>query len=55
MPYTMRKVDGKWVVRNSDTGERKGTHSSAVKAQRQMNLLRAIKHGWKPTGKPARK
>lgn len=55
MPYALRKKGDNWTVTNTDTGEVKGRHSSATKAKRQMNLLRAIKHGWKPTGKPARK
>ena len=55
MPYSLRKRDGKWAVVNTDTGNVKGTHESKPKATRQLNLLRAVKHGWRPTGKPARK
>ncbi len=55
MPYSLRKVDGSWKVVNKETGHVKGTHSSMIKAKRQMNLLRGVEHGWKPTGKPARK
>ncbi len=33
----------------------KGTHGSEIKAQRQLNLLRGIEHGWEPTGKKAQK
>lgn len=55
MPYAIRKRNEKFVVVNKDTGHVKGTHSSRAKAQRQVNLLRGVEHGWKPTGKPARK
>ena len=49
MPYALRKSGDKWKVVNSDTGHVKGTHSSKAKAQKQLNLLRAVKTGWKPT------
>ena len=55
MPYAMRKRGEKWVVVNEDTGQVKGTHTSKTKAQLQINLLRGIEHGWKPTGAKARK
>jgi hypothetical protein len=52
MPYTKRKVDGYQVA--SPHGI-KAKHTTSAKAERQMNLLRAVEHGWKPTGAPARK
>ncbi len=55
MPYTIRETGNKFVVVNTDTGKVKGVHDSRIKAQRQINLLRAIKHGWEPTGAKARK
>ena len=55
MPYEIKKKGNKWVVYNLDTGAVKGTHDSEAKAQRQINLLRAVEHGWKPTGAKARK
>jgi hypothetical protein len=55
MPYAIREREGKFIVINTDTGKRKGTHSSRAKAQLQINLLRGIEHGWEPTGKPASK
>lgn len=55
MPYAIREDDGKFVVYNKDTGDVKGTHDSKIKAQRQVNLLRAVEEGWEPTGAPARK
>ncbi len=55
MPYSIRKRGSKFVVVNKDTGKVKGTHSSKIKAQRQVNLLRGVEHGFKPTGKKARR
>ncbi|KPJ51423.1 MAG: hypothetical protein AMJ38_00540 [Dehalococcoidia bacterium DG_22] len=54
MPYAIEKRGKKWAVVNKDTGKVKGTHSSRAAAQRQVNLLRGVEHGWKPTGKKAR-
>lgn len=51
MPYKIEKRGKKYAVINMDTGMMKGMHSSRMKAQKQMNLMRAIEHGWKPTGK----
>lgn len=55
MPYAIRKQNTKFAVVNTETGKTKGTHNSRMAAQRQMNLLRGVEHGWKPTGKKARK
>ncbi len=55
MPYDIHKQGNKWIVRNKETGHVKGTHDSKVKAIRQINLLRGVEHGWKPTGAKARK
>jgi len=55
MPYTLRrKKDGKWQVVNKETGEVHAKGTTHEKAQRQMNLMMATEHGWKPTGKKAR-
>ena len=54
MPYALRKRKDKWVVVNEDTLQVKGTHDTETKAQLQLNLLRGIEHGWRPTGKKAR-
>lgn len=32
----------------------KAKSTTPAKAKRQANLLRAVEHGWKPTGEPAR-
>ena len=48
MPYKRKgkvvyiKENGEWVV--------KQRCRSAVAAQKALNLLRAVKHGWVPTG-----
>ena len=52
MPYKMKKVDGYKV---SSPHSVHAKHTTKAKAEAQMNLLRAVEHGWKPTGKPARK
>ncbi len=52
MPVHIRKIDGKYSV--STPGGTKAYGTSKEKAKRQATLLRAVDHGWKPTGKPAR-
>jgi len=51
MPVTVRKRDGYQVTTPGGT-KSKGT--SLVKAARQARLLRAVDHGWKPTGRAAK-
>ncbi len=53
MPWTMRKNDGGYQV-SSPSGV-KAKNTSAKKARAQIRLLRAVEHGFKPTGKPASK
>lgn len=36
-------------------GRTTAKHTTKAKARRQLNLLHAVKHGWKPTGKRARR
>lgn len=55
MPYAKRKRGDKWVILNAETLDVKGTHDSEIKADRQLNLLNAVEHGWHPTGAKARK
>lgn len=52
MPVKIRKVDGYKVTHGGKVSAKKTTKE---KAEAQANLLRGIEHGWKPTGKPARK
>jgi len=40
---------------NTETKKVKGTHDTKAEAQKQINLLRGVERGWRPTGKPARK
>lgn len=53
MPGKMRKVRGGYRVTWGRKTRAKRT--SKGKARAQLNLLRAIKHGWKPTGKKRRR
>lgn len=55
MPYIVRRRGEKWLTVNSETGEVKGTHDSKAKATAQLRLLYGVKHGWHPTGAPAKK
>lgn len=54
MPVKMTRV-GRGKVRVSTPGGVKAKATTPAKARRQANLLRGVEHGWKPTGKPARK
>ena len=55
MPYRVYKVKGGYRVRNMDTGKVHSEHTTKKNAQRQLRLLRAVDHGWTPTGKQARR
>ena len=50
MPYTIKKIDGHFEVVNKDTGKSHGI-TTKKKAMAQERLLRAIQHGFKPSGK----
>ena len=52
MPVKIRKVNGHRVTHG---GKVSAKSTTKAKAKRQANLLRAVAHGWKPTGKSARK
>lgn len=54
MPYSIRQSNSKYKVVNKETGKVKGTHTTKAKAQKQINLLRGVEHGWHPTGAKAR-
>lgn len=49
MPVKVRKVKGGYSVRTPNGVHAKKTTKS--KAESQARLLRAVEHGWKPTGK----
>jgi len=52
MPVTIKKVDG---YRVSTPHGVKAKHTTKKKAKAQKRLLNAVEHGWKPTGKKAKK
>ena len=52
MPVKIKKVDGYKVSTPHGT---KAKSTTKKKAEAQKNLLNTVEHGWKPTGKPARK
>ena len=52
MPVKVKKVDGYQVSHGGKVSAKKTTRA---KAQAQANLLRAVEHGWEPTGKPVAK
>jgi hypothetical protein len=53
MPVSIRKVKGGTQVRTP--GGIKAKKTTPAKAKAQQRLLNALDHGWKPTGKPAKK
>lgn len=53
MPEKIRKVKGGYRV--STPGGVKAKHTTKKKAEAQARLLRAVEHGWKPTGKKKKK
>lgn len=57
MPYEIENRGGAkpFVVINTETKDVKGRHKTKIGAQRQINLLRGIEHGWTPTGAKAQK
>ena len=44
MPYEVKKVGTHYIVRNKDTGHVFAKHTTALKAIRQINLLRMKEH-----------
>jgi len=52
MVVKVRKVDG---YRVSHGGKVSAKSTTKTKAKRQTRLLRAVSHGWKPTGKSAKR
>ena len=55
MPVRIKKVDGYQVSSNQKTPYYRvhAKRTSKKKAKRQARLLRAVEHGWKPTGRRA--
>jgi len=54
MPVRVRKT-GRSRYRVSTPSGTKAKGTTKAKAMAQRNLLNAVEHGWKPTGKPARR
>lgn len=52
MPVKIEKKDG---YRVSTPHGVKAKDTTKAKAKRQKRLLNAVEHGWKPTGKKAKK
>ena len=53
MPARVRKVKGGYSVSTPNAVHAKKT--TKAKAESQKRLLNAVEHGWKPTGKKAKK
>jgi hypothetical protein len=53
MPVKTSKVKGGW--RNVCSGHVSAKKTTKSKAQAQARLIRAVSHGWKPTGKKRRR
>jgi hypothetical protein len=53
MPVKVRRKGSHYRVTDAGRVTAKGT--TKAKARRQSNLLRAVAHGWRPTGKRARR
>ena len=52
MPVKVSKSDGTYRVSTPGGTKAKGT--TKAKAESQARLLRAVEHGWRPTGKRGR-
>jgi len=51
MPWHMRKSGKGYKVVGGASGRTFAKHTTKTKAKKQLRLLNAVKHGWKPTGK----
>ena len=50
-PVTIKKnPDGTYSVKHGHSGKTSAKHTTKKKAEKQANLLRAVSHGWKPSG-----
>ena len=54
MPVTVRKRGSRYAIVEK-SGKVKGYSDTKAKAQRSANARNAAKHGWKPTGRKARR
>jgi hypothetical protein len=53
MPGKVTKTDGGYKA--TWGGKTVAKNTTKKKAEAQQRLLRGVEHGWKPTGKPAKK
>jgi hypothetical protein len=53
MPYALKANNGSFAVINSQTGDVKAKRTTKARGKKQIKLLEAVDHGWKPTGKGA--
>lgn len=51
MPYLIKKVKDGFSVLNKDTGKVYSKHTTKSNARKQVKLLIAIEHGFKPNKK----
>ncbi len=57
MPYVIRKVRNKncYSVKNIITGKVHAKCATKEKAKKQLRLLNAVEHGWKPSSRKKKK
>ena len=48
MPYKMLKTKNGYGVKNTTTGKWHSKNTTKAKASRQLKLLNAVEHGYKP-------
>jgi|TARA_R100001530_G_scaffold51966_1_gene38515 hypothetical protein len=53
MPY--KRVGKTVYVKKGGKWKKKSTTKSVASANRMLRLLRGVKHGWKPTGRRAKR
>ncbi len=54
MPVRVVKVNGGEFYKVTTPNGTHSYHTTKEKAQAQARLLRAVEHGWRPTGEPRR-
>ena len=54
MPVSVRRTSGNEYRVSTPSGV-KAKATTKAKAESQKRLLNAVEHGWKPTGKPAKR
>lgn len=54
MPVIVRKQGRRWEIVEPDSGRVVGHSTTKQKAQASANARNAARHGWRPSGAPAR-